>query len=213
MCFMPACAPTGAAAPRSVWPDHVRAVTHIAIALLRGVNVGGKNALPMAGFRDLLSGLGLREVVSYIQSGNAVFACDDLAGLDARISDAINARFGFRPWVCVLPAKALAQAVAANPFEVPADQQNLLHLFFTAPGADLDLQALGPLALPEDGLSRVGDVIYLHTPGGFGRSKLAEKLGRVLDRPGYTARNLRTCLRLLDLAQNTGSTPTEGPCP
>src|SRR5688572_22236820 len=71
------------------------------LALLRGVNVGGR-VLPMAALRELCTGLGWREVRTYIQSGNVVFESDDKpAALEAALEAAITERFGFKVQVIV----------------------------------------------------------------------------------------------------------------
>src|SRR5690242_18534385 len=49
------------------------------VALIRGINVGGKNSLPMAGLRDCLEKLGFTDVSTYIASGNVILSCDKSA--------------------------------------------------------------------------------------------------------------------------------------
>jgi uncharacterized protein (DUF1697 family) len=71
------------------------------IALLRGINIGGNHPLPMKELSALLTEMGLRDVQTYIQSGNVVFRCDEKnkAALAAKISSAIKAQHGFAPQV------------------------------------------------------------------------------------------------------------------
>jgi len=89
----------------------------IYIALLRGINVGGKNRLPMAELREALAGIGLQDVQTYIQSGNVVFkANSDTDTLSAQIRDAVAASHGFAPRVMVLAAQALLRAAAGSPY-------------------------------------------------------------------------------------------------
>jgi uncharacterized protein (DUF1697 family) len=167
----------------------------VRVALLRGVNVGGAGKLPMAGFRDLLAGLGLGQVRTYIQSGNAVFASDRPASeLETMIRDAVAAEFGFAPDTFVLSGDDLAAALREHPFQT-ADPARV-HVFFLAETpAALDQSGLAALAAPEDAWHLSGRRFTLHTPAGIGRSRVADKLHQFL--PGQmTARNLRTLAAL-----------------
>ncbi len=89
------------------------------IALLRAVNVGGTK-LPMADLRVLLEGLGLTNIRTYLQSGNAVFDAGDDAEPASALATAIEVRIerdlGPRVGVLVLPGEAMADIAAANPF-------------------------------------------------------------------------------------------------
>jgi uncharacterized protein (DUF1697 family) len=162
--------------------------------LLRGVNVGGAGKLPMAEFRALLESLGLGQVRSYIQSGNAVFDSDlATATLESLIRDAIFTRFGFAPDTFVLTAPEIATALTDHPF-ADADPARV-HVFFLREMPAPDEAALQALALPGDGWQVGPRRLTLHTPDGIGRSKLAEKLPKYLPSP-MTARNLRTIAAL-----------------
>ena len=88
--------------------------THV--ALLRGINVGGRNRVAMAALREVVQGLGHTQVATYIQSGNMVFTSRE--GDTARIADAleraIGDHLGVRPKVIVLTREELAQVIADN---------------------------------------------------------------------------------------------------
>lgn len=172
------------------------------IALLRGINVGGKHKLPMRELAALLTGLGLQDVRTYIQSGNVVFrsAETDLARLGQAITAAIHHSHGFAPYVLILDRAALAAAAAANPFPEGKGEPKSLHLFFLEgePRA-YDTAALDRAKAPDERYQLVGRVFYLHAPAGIGRSKLAETAGRGWG-VNITARNWRTVTELLALA-------------
>jgi uncharacterized protein (DUF1697 family) len=88
------------------------------VALLRAVNVGG-NKLPMADLRALLEGLGLTNVRTYVQSGNAVFDAgrdEPAQALATAIEVRIERDLGPRVGVLVLPGESMADVAAANPF-------------------------------------------------------------------------------------------------
>jgi uncharacterized protein (DUF1697 family) len=169
-------------------------MTEARAALLRGVNVGGAGKLPMTQFREMLAGLGLTQVRTYIQSGNAVFTSDlTSADLEPLIRDTIAHRFGFASETFVLTASELAAALTDHPFG-DADPARV-HVFFLRETPRPDEAALQALALPGDGWHIGPRRFILHTPDGIGRSKLAEKLPKHLPTP-MTARNLRTIAAL-----------------
>ena len=175
----------------------------IYIALLRGINVGGNNKLPMAELARELRDLGLQDVKTYIQSGNVLFRSDatDSAALAQRISAAIQARHGFAPHVLLLELGDLQQAVTANPFPDATTEPKSLHLFFLAETpASPDLALLDALRRENEHFSLADRIFYLHAPDGIGRSKLAEKVGKALNVP-MTARNWRTVTTLLTMAE------------
>jgi len=166
-------------------------------ALLRGVNVGGRNRLPMTEWRALLADQGMTGIATYIQSGNAVFDSDESpAALRERITGGIRERFGLALGCCLLSAARLDRALAANPFPQAVAAPKTLHLVFTEGAARLDEDAAAVAAGPEEAMRMGEGVAYLHTPNGVGRSALAGRLDRLLRAEVLTARNLSTCLRL-----------------
>ncbi len=174
------------------------------IALLRGVNVGGKNKLPMKLLAAELEAIGLAGVKTYIQSGNVVFRCPSARAkkIAAEIGDAIEAKFGFEPHVALISAKDLAGAATANPFSESATELdgNRLHLFFLAKApATIDRGRLEAVRRPSERWGIEGAVFYLHAPEGIGDSKLAAQVEKICGVPA-TARNWRTVRALLDLA-------------
>src|SRR6202012_3482122 len=90
--------------------------THV--ALLRGINVGGRNKVPMAELREVVAALGHTGVSTYIQSGNVLFSTKDTdnAKLAAALETAIEDRFGLWSSVVVLSRDELAEGLAATPF-------------------------------------------------------------------------------------------------
>lgn len=174
----------------------------VRVALLSAVNVGGSGRLPMAEFRQMLAGLGLGRVETYIQSGNAVFDSDLAAPeLEAMIRAGIAARFGFAPEVFVLSAAEIKEALEDHPFA--GAEGNRVHVVFLRVTPVPDEAALRKLALAGDGW-RIGPRRFtLHTPGGFGGSKLARKLPQLLPAP-MTARNLRTIAALDAMVEARG---------
>ena len=104
------------------------------IALLRGINVGGKNPLPMKSLGSVLEGLGCTDVRTFIQSGNVVFCRPRVspASFGRQIAVSVKKEHGFEPRVLVLPAAKLEEIVAANPFPNAVSDPKSLHVFFLA---------------------------------------------------------------------------------
>ena len=172
------------------------------IVLLRGVNVGGRNRLPMAALRELLAEVGFENVRTYIQSGNIVVdSPDGDRGSVARsVRGAIEGRFGFAPHTFVLDVDAFDTAIAANPFCQSDEDPKAVHFFFLAePDSTADLDGLRELATQGEEFVLTEGVFYLHTPNGFGRSRLVERLHRFIGAE-TTARNLRSVRAIRALA-------------
>lgn len=176
----------------------------IFIALLRGINVGGKNLLPMKELVAMLGDLGALEVKTYIQSGNAVFVWKgtDTSKLANQIRAEIKQRRGFDPHILLLEFKDLEKVIQQNPFpaEAEADPKAVHAGFLAAAPERPDLKTLESLKSDSERFRLIGRVFYLHAPDGVGRSKLAAKSERLLGVP-MTDRNWRTVLTLWKLAQ------------
>ncbi len=183
--------------------------THI--ALLRGINVGGRNKVAMADLRDIVASLGHADVATYIQSGNVVFTSDeaDTARLAAGLEKAIADRLGVAPGVVVLTREELAQVARDNPYASEPNPK-FVHVIFLPedpePGmaaslAQAQQQAAGKGS--RDTVALIGRAVFLRTPDGFGTSELAKLLGRaggpMSARGAGTARNWATVTKLLAL--------------
>jgi uncharacterized protein (DUF1697 family) len=177
---------------------------NICIALLRGINVGGKNLLPMKELVAMLGDLGAQKIKTYIQSGNAVFVWKDknTAKLANQIRAEIKKRRGFDPHVLLLELEDFEKVIQQNPFpaEAEADPKALHAGFLAAAPKSPDLKTLESLKSDSERFRLIGRVFYLHAPEGVGRSKLAAKSEKLLGVP-MTDRNWRTVLTLWKLAQ------------
>ena len=175
------------------------------VALLRGINVGGNNILPMKDFRELLAGLGCENVATYIQSGNAVFEYDGCStDLSRLISDAVESGFGFRPSVMVLTASEFAEVGAANPFVEAVSEPKSLHIWFLREVAtQADTLRMNEVAADSERFQLTDAAFYLHAPDGIGRSKLAAAVEKLLG-VAATARNWRSVSKINDLLEALG---------
>jgi len=172
------------------------------VALLRGINVGGKNSLPMKELVLILEGMGVRKIKTYIQSGNVVFqsAEKNLSQFSKRLTAEIKKRRGFEPHVIIVALEALEKAMAANPFpEAEADPSSLHLGFLDSVPRNPDLRKLNSLRTESERFHLSERVFYLHAPEGVGRSKLATSAEKLLGVP-MTDRNWRTVCKIKEMA-------------
>ena len=174
------------------------------VALLRGINVGGKHKLPMKELVQLCEDAGCSEVRTYIQSGNVLLEAP--AALAKRLPEDLAARieerFGFAVPVVMRKVTELAQVAANNPFlgKRGVDPAHLAVAFLGKKPTAKAVASLEPDRSPGDAFEVVGREVYLHMPNGVARTKLTNawmdsRLGTV-----STARNLKTISKLLELA-------------
>jgi uncharacterized protein (DUF1697 family) len=168
------------------------------VALLRGINVGGKNALPMQELARMFCEAGCDDVQTYIQSGNVIFRCGPAAAkLPGRISSQIETNFGYRVPVIMRTAEQMAAVIKNNPFVPAGIDHKWLHVYFLAnqPGARA-VASLDPARSAPDTFRVRGSEIYLHLPNGMGRSKLTNAYFDSKLATTSTARNWSTILKL-----------------
>ena len=173
------------------------------IALFRGINVGGHHKLPMRELVEILTGLDMHNIETYIQTGNVVFESQEtnVALLTDSIPAAIRKSHGFAPSVILLGVAEFEKAIAANPYPDAVSEPKTLHLYFLeSEPNNPDLEKLEDLKLNNEEFTLVGNVFYLHAPDGIGRSKLAGQVENALG-VGVTARNWRTVEKLLSMAK------------
>ncbi len=173
------------------------------VALLRGINVGGKNQLPMATLAEMFRVEGAAGVTTFIQSGNVVFdAPVKLAGaIGAGVERRIEQQLSLRVPVVLRSAAELAAAVERNPFVAARGDEDELHvMFLAARPTPAQARALDPARSPGDQFALVGRDLYLRLPNGVARSKLTNAYFDKALATVSTARNWRTVLKLLELA-------------
>ena len=176
------------------------------LALLRGINVGGANKVPMKELRGLFEKLGYEDVQTYLQSGNVIFEGKSSTSkkLAAEIERAIAKAFKPGVSVIVRTHRELERVASGNPFPTKGVKPSLLHVMFLAePASAKAFKTLDPDRSPTDEFEVKGREIYLRFPSGSGRSKLTidyfeKKLGTKA-----TARNWNTVSNLLELMQRS----------
>ena len=175
------------------------------VALLRGINVGGKNRLPMSDLVARVEEVGGSDVRTYIQSGNVAFMASRAAArrFPASLSRAIAAAHGLQVPVVLRSADELRDAASGNPFLTEGVDPKTLHLAFLAELPSVArVDALDPQRSVGDSFVVRGREVYLHLPGGVAKTKLSNawldaQLGTV-----STVRNWRTVGKLLELVDS-----------
>ena len=177
--------------------------TNVNIALLRGINVGGKNKLPMKDLAAMFVDAGCQDVRTYIQSGNVVFKAGPALAKDipSLVGQSIMDGFGYSVPMVVRTARDLQQIVEVNPFAQADFKANWLLVFFMADLPDkARVESLDPDRSPGDEFAVVGREVFVHNPNGVARSKLTNAYFDSRLATTCTGRNWRTVNKLLEMA-------------
>lgn len=184
--------------PRSA--DQARSAVYV--ALLRGVNVGGKRKLPMANLVRVFQDAGCTNVRTYIQSGNVVFESPSttIESVSSSIEKELLRKMGFNVPIVIRTAAELAKVARSNPYLSAGSDEKLLYVIFLAnKPTRAQIGSLDPHRSPGDLFQVVGSEIYLHFPNGTARSKLTvDYFDGKLDTIS-TMRNWRTVLSLIEM--------------
>ena len=173
------------------------------VALLRGINVSGRNTIKMEQLRGLCNRLGFEGAETYLQSGNIVFqtVTKNPADLSNRLCETILNSFGFDIPVIVRTSKELENVLANNPFLKEKDvDTSKLHVTFLQEAAQRSsLEKLEELATGHDRFCPASREIYLDCPGGYGRTKLSNNAIEKALSVTATTRNWRTTNTLYEM--------------
>jgi uncharacterized protein (DUF1697 family) len=176
---------------------------HAAVALLRGINVGGNNLLPMNALTEIFAAAGCHAIQTYIQSGNIVFRSPAIDAVAPAVRAAIAARFGFNVPVIIRSAAEIARCIAACPFtKIATDPASLHVMFLEDPPAPTLIAALDPERSPPDRFAVIGRDLYLHLPNGAARTKLTNAYFDARLKTVSTQRNWRTVLTLAEMLED-----------
>lgn len=166
------------------------------VALLRGINVSGRNMIPMGELRLLCSEIGWSDVSTYINSGNVVFSSTAKAvDLEKAIERSITDRFGHAISVVVRSASQWPAYLEGNPFPKAEPKAVMLALSKHPPKLDA-IKLLRERAVNGEKVEQVGDAIWIHYSAGVAKSKLSPVLfDRAVGSP-VTARNWNSVLKI-----------------
>ncbi len=174
------------------------------VALLRSVNVGGRNRVPMGELRTMVEALGFGAVQTYVQSGNLVFTGSGRpATVGSIIERGIADTFGLDVPVLVRSGTQLARILESNPFATPGVDPKTVHVtFLSGPPAPDRVQGLAEAvgSFGDDRFTVAGTDVFLHCPGGYGETKLNNAFFERRTGMVATTRNWRTVTTLAGMA-------------
>jgi uncharacterized protein (DUF1697 family) len=177
----------------------------IQIALIRGINVGGHQAVAMSDLRDLLTQLGFDGSRSLLQSGNLIFRCSARIGaeLESLLKMEAEKRLGLRADFLIRNAKEWGQVVARNPFrkEAERDPSHLVVMFLKSAADAKDVKAVQAAIVGRETIRADGRQLYIVYPDGIGKSRLTNALIEKKLGIRGTARNWNTVLKIAALAE------------
>ena len=169
------------------------------LLLFRGV--GGPVQLPVAELRAALSKAGFKNATTYINSGNAlVRSALSREETLAKVAEICRKKFNYERTIFAPTAGEWAAVIKNNPFPKMAEGKHVHAVMLAGAPDPAKLKSLEALAMGDEGLKVVKGVAYIHTPHGFGTSKLAEKFDKGIGVVN-TARNWNTVLKMHELAQ------------
>jgi uncharacterized protein (DUF1697 family) len=168
------------------------------IILLRGINVSGKNKIPMVDLRDLLNKMDFKNVQTYIQSGNIILESHlEKTEICNKIKEAILLKFGFDIPVLARTIKEWEKAIENYPFSIKNEKIVAFTFLYKA----LKETRIEVKNILEDAYKIVDDVVYLYCPTGFGNTKLTNNLFEKKLNVIATTRNFKTTVKLLELSK------------
>jgi uncharacterized protein (DUF1697 family) len=175
------------------------------VALLRAVNVSGRNKVAMADLRRLFESLPAQAVSTYVQSGNVVFAPSGRQSeskLVATIESRIEDTFGVSVTVLLRTSEEMNKIIRANPLLGGGRAESKLHVTFLARAPESSrVERVDPESGGDDEFQLRGREVYVHTPNGYGTSKLNNAFfERKLGVPA-TTRNWKTVSTLAHLSR------------
>ena len=174
----------------------------IHVALLRGINVGGRNILPMKDLAAMFDDAGCGEVRTYIQSGNVVFSAKPtlVQRLPGLITQAISDGFDLNIPIVMRTATELEKTARNNPYlKDGVDTKPLYVAFLTDRPTKAALKTLDPDRSPPDEFVVRGSEIYLNLINGAARTKLSTQYFDSRLKMTSTVRNWRTVLKLVEM--------------
>jgi len=172
------------------------------VVLLRGINVSGQKKIKMAELRSVLEENGLKNVKTYIQSGNIIFDSElgDTEELQHRIATVIRQHFGFEVPTLVIQEADIQQIMENNPFSDEGEANKLYYVLLkSAPKIGL-VDQFNQLHFEHEGFHVTSKCVYLLCKNGYGKAKLNNNVVEKKLKVDATTRNQKTMLKLLKMA-------------
>ncbi|WZL87658.1 DUF1697 domain-containing protein [Salinimicrobium sp. 3283s] len=173
------------------------------IAILRGINVGGKRKILMADLKALCEQLGLEQIETYIQSGNLLFNSQlKNSKLEDLLEDAIQEKFGFEVPVIVRDSEELQTLIRKNPFYDKNTDINQLHLtFLKEKPSKENLEKTQTFNYDPDKFKIAEKEVFIFCEGKYHQTKLNNNFFEKKLKVGATTRNWKTILKLHELSK------------
>jgi uncharacterized protein (DUF1697 family) len=171
------------------------------ISILRGINVGGSRSIPMAELKTLYEALNFKRVTTYIQSGNVIFKCDEVAGLSLRIENKIRERYNYEVPVILRTLDEMKEILKRNPYiKEEGIHQDKLHVTFLKeyPHPEL-IDKIKTNGYENDRFVVEANEVFLYCPNGYGRTKLTNSFFESKLKVVATTRNWNTVNKLVEL--------------
>lgn len=176
------------------------------VALLRGINVGGNNKIKMVKLVASLEKRKLKNVVTYIQSGNLIFedAKSSTSSLEAKISSAINKDFGFDVPVIVLTSTEFKKIAAKHPFGSETGDEKSLYITVLGekPKSSLVKELKKKAQSWPDKFKIVGRTVFVRCSGGYRDTKLTNNFIEKMLNVKATSRNWRSTGKILAMLES-----------
>ncbi|MEO9144034.1 MAG: DUF1697 domain-containing protein [Ginsengibacter sp.] len=175
----------------------------IFISILKGINVGGQKRILMADLKTLYESLQLKDVITYIQSGNVVFKSDGTfpdIEIAKKIEKAIDVKYGFQVPVIIRTKKELQKIISDNPFlkNKSIDVKKLHVTFLSGKPFKINVESIEETNFSPDEFVIQGKEIYLHIPESYGETKLSNNFFEKKLKVSATTRNWNTVNKLLE---------------
>jgi uncharacterized protein (DUF1697 family) len=175
------------------------------IALLRGINVAGKNKIKMVELKQLFLNLGCKEVITYIQSGNVVFKSDnsEISKIEQQIKVAIKKKLDYNIKVIIITKKDIETVFTSNPFLAngnPDITKMCVTFLSDFPSSENILQLKEYTSNYSDEYKINKKHIFLYCPAGFAKTKLTNNLIEKKLQLNATSRNWKTITKLVELS-------------
>jgi len=176
----------------------------IYIAILRGINVSGKNSIKMIDLKNLFESLNFNHVTTYIQSGNVIFSSDleNKNQLKELISSQIEKKFSLNIPVLVLKISELRDIFSQNPFSAEKETNSIHFTFFGNQPNLENIQIIESKKAIDEEIVIRNNVAYIYCPNGYGKTKLTNNFIENKLKTIVTTRNYRTTNELLKIAES-----------
>ena len=171
------------------------------IAILRGINVGGHRKILMADLKKLLSNTGLKEITTYIQSGNVLFEShESKENIEAIITNVIQDNYGFDVPVIVIPVTIFKQLPQLNPYLDSTSVEKMHVTFLKELPTQESVKHMKTFNYVPDQFIIKDQAVFLHIEDKYHKSKLSNNFFEKHLKVTATTRNWKTVMKLIELS-------------